>query len=61
MSDFDLGVDGDEPLDLTAFFKVEAGLEEMPTLYKVDWVDLHRAPRALREQARQEGRVIYEA
>lgn len=61
LSDFDLGVDGETPLDLPTFYKLDSWFDEMPTLYKVDWVDLNRAPPALREQARREGRLFYEA
>jgi len=59
-SDFDLGVDGDDSLGLSTFFEVQADLEQIPTLYRIDWVDLNRAPGKLREQARLQGRTIYE-
>lgn len=61
LSDFDIGVDGPEPLDLPTFFAIEDSFHQMPTLYQVDWVDLNRASPRLRESARREGRVIYEA
>lgn len=61
LSDFDIGVDGAEPLDLQTFYEIEATLDQMPTLYRVDWVDLNRASAKLRENARREGRVLYEA
>ncbi len=61
LSDFDIGVDGDRPLDLKEFFELESLFDQMGTLYSVDWVDLNRASAKLRENARREGRVIYEA
>jgi len=60
-SDFDVGVDGEQPLDLKEFFELESLFEQMDTLYSVDWVDLNRASAKLLENARREGRVIYEA
>ena len=61
LSDFDIAVDGAKPLDLTTFFEIEHSLHQLPTLYPVDWIDLNRASPKLREIARREGRVIYEA
>lgn len=44
-SDFDIGIDGPKPLDLSAFFEIEDSLDRIPTLYQFDLVDLNRAPR----------------
>jgi len=60
-SDFDLGVEGSRPLGLSTFFAVEESLERIPTLQQMDWVDLNRASKWLRENALREGRVLYEA
>ena len=60
-SDFDVGVDGSKPLDLQAFYTIEDAFDRMPTLYKVDWVDLNRASPKVRENALREGRTIYES
>ncbi len=59
-SDFDLAVDGGEPLDLKTFCRIEEALDALPTLYRVDWVDLNRASPKVRESARKEGKVLYE-
>lgn len=59
-SDFDLGVDGAKALDLFAFYEIADCLDQLPTLYRIDWVDLNRASPKLRENARSEGRVLYE-
>lgn len=50
-SDYDLGVYGAEPLALDAFYEIEDRLEALPTLYKIDWVDLNRASAEFRQQA----------
>ena len=60
-SDFDIGIDGPEPLDLPTFFEIEDSLDRIPTLYQFDLVDLNRASPKLRENARREGRLLYEA
>ena len=60
-SDFDIGIDGSEPLDLAVFFEIEDSLQQIPTLYQFDLVDLNRASQRLRENARREGRLLYEA
>jgi predicted nucleotidyltransferase len=59
-SDFDLGVDGDTALPLRDFYALSDALEELPTLYRFDWLDLARAGKAVRESALREGKVLYE-
>ena len=59
-SDFDLGVLGDQPLNLGAFDHIAEKLEEIPTLYRFDWIDLNRADSRLRQSAESHGRVLYE-
>lgn len=58
-SDFDLGVFGEEPLPLKQFYEIETALEDLPTLYRIDWVDLNRASDRFRESALSEGKVMY--
>ena len=60
-SDFDIGIDGPKPLDLPAFFDIEDSLDRIPTLYQFDLVDLNRASTKLRDNARSEGHLLYEA
>ena len=59
-SDFDLGVDGDEPLGIQSFFEIEEALEGLPTLYSFDWVDLAKTNNRFREEALKTAKVIYE-
>lgn len=59
-SDFDLGVVGDTPLPLVDFFAIEDMLDELPTLYRIDWVDFARVSDRFRSQALQNVEVIYE-
>lgn len=58
-SDFDLGVDGDAPLELDRFFAIEDQLESVPTLYKIDWVDLRRVSPEFRARALRHCEVVY--
>jgi len=59
-SDFDLGVDGSEAMDLVSFYELQDALEAIPTLYQLDWLDLNRASPEVSESARRQGRVLYE-
>jgi len=59
-SDFDLGVVGDTPLPLEDFFALEDLLDELPTLYRIDWVDFARASDVFRARALQAVEVIHE-
>jgi len=58
-SDFDIGIIGDEPVSLQTFYKLSDFLEKIPTLYRIDWVDLNRAGHAFREKALDKTRLIY--
>lgn len=57
-SDFDIGVVGDAPLPLKDFFSIEDQLDDLPTLYKIDWVDFNRASPRFRERAMQQTEKI---
>lgn len=59
-SDFDLGVYGERPLPIKSFFVIEAMLDELPTLYKIDWVDFNRASQGFRERAMKDVEILYE-
>jgi len=59
-SDFDLAVVGDVPLPLKDFYALADELDELPTLYRFDWVDLARVSERFRASALQHVEVIYE-
>ncbi len=59
-ADFDVGVYGAEPLPLKAFFDIEDMFDALPTLYKIDWVDLNRVNEEFRRRAMGHVEVLYE-
>ena len=60
-SDFDIGVIGATALPLEDFYALEDQIENLPTLYRIDWVDLSRASETFRRAAEADMQVIYEA
>ena len=60
-SDFDVGVDGSDPLPLEVFYQVEDALDELPALYRIDWVDLNNASPGFRESALLHTKVLYDS
>lgn len=58
-SDFDVGVIGEAPLPLKAFYKIEDKFDDLPTLYRIDWVDFNRTSERFRERAMKHVRVLY--
>jgi len=58
-SDFDIGVDGDNPLPLSAFYAIADKLESLRTLYRIDWVDLCRTSEVFRTEALKKCRTLY--
>ncbi len=60
-SDFDVGVMGDEPMPLEDFYAVEELIEALPTLYRIDWVDLARVSERFRTAALEHAEILYEA
>jgi len=59
-SDFDLGVVGETPLPVVDFFAIEDILDDLPTLYRIDWVDLATVSERFRAEALRSVKVIYE-
>lgn len=58
-SDFDIGIYGNRPVSLQTFYKIGDFLESLPTLYRIDWVDLNRAGGKLRDNALKHAVVLY--
>ena len=61
LSDFDIGVIGEQPLPIRDFYAIEDSLEDLPTLYRIDWVDLNKAAPSLRQRALDHAEVIHES
>ena len=59
-SDFDVGVIGDEPLPVKVFYEIDDMMENLPTLYRIDWVDLNKAAPTLRQRALDHAEVTYD-
>ncbi len=59
-SDYDLGVVGDVPLPLEDFYAIEDTMEALPTLYRIDWVDLMRTDERFRARVLKEAETLYE-
>jgi len=58
-SDFDIAIQGKEPINLKLFYQIENRLENLPTLYKIDLVDLNRTSKSFREHALKQSKCIY--
>ena len=59
-SDYDIAIDSAEIIPFVSLAKLEADLDDLPTLSKVDLVDLRTASPSIAHTARTEGKVIYE-
>lgn len=59
-SDFDVGVDGEKELPIATYYEIADMLEELPTLYRVDWVDMQRVSPEFRDRALRAIEVLYE-
>jgi len=49
-SDFDVAIDGGLPVEPRLFTRIRTALDELPTLYQVDLVDLACVPASVRLQ-----------
>jgi predicted nucleotidyltransferase len=58
-SDFDIGIFGEAPLPLSTFYKMEELIEEIPTLYCIDWVDLNRVSPGFLNEAMKHTELLY--
>lgn len=52
-SDIDVGIEGPGPIPLRIFSKIEEGIENIPTLYKIEIVDFARAAPKFKKVAKQ--------
>ncbi len=58
VSDFDIGIKGEKPLPAEIFSDIEDALESLPTLYKIDLVDLSRVSPAFLKTATSKTEVL---
>ncbi|NQU39878.1 MAG: nucleotidyltransferase domain-containing protein [Lentisphaerae bacterium] len=58
-SDFDIGIDGDRPLSARVFYRISDMFDEIRTLHRIDWVDLHETSAAFRSEALKNALVLY--
>lgn len=58
-SDFDVGVLGPRNLPPRTFHKIGDLLDEIPTLYAIDWVDLTAAAESFRREAMKQTELLY--
>jgi predicted nucleotidyltransferase len=58
-SDFDIGILGEAPLPLSTFYKMEELIEEIPTLYRIDWVDLNRVSPGFLNEVMKHKEILY--
>ena len=49
------------PLLLEVFYQVEDALDELPALYRIDWVDLNNVSPDFRESALLHTKVLYDS
>lgn len=50
-SDFDIGIDGDRPLPARVFYRISDMFDEIRTLRRIDWVDLHETSARFRKMS----------
>jgi len=50
-SDYDIGLDAAAPIPLATLGRMQADLDELPVLPKIEVVDLHRVGEAFRQAA----------
>jgi predicted nucleotidyltransferase len=59
-SDIDIGIDADASIPLSALTEIEAELDELPILQKIEVVDFNNVSKGFKEVALQNMEVIYE-
>lgn len=58
-SDYDIGVYGEHRLPIKTFSKIQDMLDDIDTLYSIDWVDLNDVSDAFRSEAMKNIEVLY--
>lgn len=52
-SDIDIGIDGDSPLPASIKLELEAELDKLPILYKIDLVDFKKVSARFKNEAKK--------
>ncbi len=58
-SDFDIGILGEKALNIADFYKLKDALDELPTLYTIDLVDLNKVSESFRDEALKNYSLLY--
>ena len=58
-SDFDVGVWGQQCLPLKIFYKIQDLLDNIETLYSIDWLDFNETTEKFRSEAMKTIEVLY--
>ncbi len=58
-SDLDIALDAGRPIEPAIVQKIADAMDELPTLRKVDLVDLQAVDREFRQRVLQQGELIY--
>lgn len=58
-SDFDLGILSGESINFVSLYKLKDALDELPTLYSIDLVDLNNVSASFRNEALKNYTVLY--
>ena len=58
-SDFDIGIYGKERVPVSTFYRISDLLDQVQTLYQIDWVDLHETTKPFRQEALKHAKVLY--
>jgi predicted nucleotidyltransferase len=58
-SDLDIALDAGRPIELAIIQKIADAMDELPTLRKIDVVDLQAVDREFRQRVLRQGELIY--
>ena len=59
VSDLDIGLDTGNPIEFAILQKIDETLDELPTLRKIDIIDLQAITPEFRDQVTQQGELLY--
>ncbi len=58
-SDFDIGIIGEKPLELEYYFSLKDAIDNLPTLFNIDLVDLGRADQKFKDEVLKNYQIVY--